>query len=94
MYRVGFAGSGTVARAHAYAIATLPYYYPNLPAVLPTVVASRTREQAREFAQQFRFGEGMAIESLWKRDDVDTIFILGPNHLHHEHFQRTLDCLP
>lgn len=80
--RIAFAGAGAIARAHAYALAALPYYYAGVPERVRVAVASRTRDKAAAFAARFGFSEAVELDELWRREDIDTLFIAGPNESH------------
>jgi predicted dehydrogenase len=90
-YKIAFAGAGSIARAHAYALDALPYYYPGAPVIVRAIVASATPESRNLFASRFGFAEAMAPEDLWQRSDIDTIFILGPNELHYQHLIKAVE---
>src|SRR6185503_4610106 len=89
-YRVAFAGAGSIARAHAYALDALPFYYPSAPAVVRAVVSSARPESYRLFASRYGFADAMDPENLWQRNDIDTVFILGPDELHYEQLDRAV----
>jgi predicted dehydrogenase len=80
--RVGFLGAGGIAQAHAYALDALKYYYKNAPKITKAVVASPTPESREGFAARFGFEKAIPPEAIWERDDVDALYILGPNSTH------------
>jgi len=80
--RVGFLGAGGIARAHAYALDALKFYYPDTPSIEKAVVASPTPESREGFAERFGFSQALPPENIWDRDDLDALFILGPNTTH------------
>jgi predicted dehydrogenase len=80
--RVGFLGAGGFARAHAYALDALKYYYADAPQIEKVVVASPTPARREAFAERFGFETSLPPEAIWERDDLDALFILGPNHTH------------
>jgi len=80
--RVGFLGAGGIAQSHAYALDVLKYFYKDAPAVMKTVVASPRSESRESFAARFGFAEAIPPDEIWKRDDLDTLYILGPNQTH------------
>jgi predicted dehydrogenase len=80
--RIGFLGAGGIAQAHAYALESLKYYYPVTPHFEKVVIASPTPESRNSFATRFGFQETMPPEEVWTRNDIDTLFILGPNQTH------------
>ncbi len=81
-FRTAFLGAGGIARAHAYALDVLKYYYPDSPKVNKCIVASPTPESRSSFAKLFDFAEAIPPEEIWSRQDIDTLYILGPNHTH------------
>lgn len=80
--RIGFMGAGGFAQAHAFALETLKYYYSTVPKIEKILVASPTPSSREQFANRFGFKEAVTPEALWDRNDIDTLFILGPNHTH------------
>lgn len=80
--QVGFLGAGGFAQTHAYALDALKYYYANTPQIEKTVVASPTPSSREAFARRFGFREAIPPEAIWNRTDLNTLFILGPNHTH------------
>lgn len=80
--RIGFLGAGGIARAHAYALNALKFYYPDAPVLEKTLVASPTPASREGFAERFGFKEALPPEQIWDRGDLDALFILGPNATH------------
>lgn len=80
--RIGFLGTGGFAQAHAYALDALKYYYADAPQLERAVVASPTPAHREAFAQRFGFENALAPESLWEWNDLDALYILGPNETH------------
>ena len=80
--RIGFLGAGGFAQSHAFALDTLKYYYADIPQVEKILVASPTPSHREEFANRFGFQEAVPPEAVWNREDINTLFILGPNHTH------------
>lgn len=80
--RVGFLGAGGIAQAHAYALDALKYYYKDVPEINKVVVASPTPSSRESFAERFGFSEAVPPEEIWDRDDINTLYITGPNHTH------------
>ncbi len=81
-FRIGFLGAGGIARAHAYALDALKYYYQDAPKFTKAVVASPTPKSREHFAARFGFEEAIPPEAIWERGDLDTLYILGPNPTH------------
>lgn len=80
-----------MAHCHAYALAVLPFYYPRVPSVRLVVVASAHRASSDAFSSRFGFASSSPADEVWRRDDIDTIFLLGPNALHFNHLERALE---
>ena len=80
--RIGFLGAGGIARSHSYALDTMKYYYSDAPAIEKVVVASRTPENREAFASALGFKETSSPQEIWQRDDLDALYILGPNQTH------------
>lgn len=85
---IGFLGAGGIARAHAFAIQSLKYYYPNVPELIPESVASARKESREDFALKYGFSTSGPVDDLVRNEKLDAVFILGPNHVHFEHFRK------
>lgn len=81
-YRIGFLGAGGIAQAHAYALDALKYYYKDAPTIHKVIIASPTPESREAFASRFGFNEAIPPDDIWARDDLDALYILGPNQTH------------
>jgi len=84
-YRLAVVGSGSMAQCHTYAFNALRHYYRPCPTFVPAVVASPSPERRDEFAKRNGFEAAVSPEELWVRDDVDGVFLAGPNSTHFEH---------
>jgi predicted dehydrogenase len=80
--RIGFLGAGGIAQAHAYALDALKFYYADAPQVDKVFVASPTPASRERFAERFGFYEAIPPDLVWRRTDIDALYILGPNHTH------------
>jgi predicted dehydrogenase len=80
--RIAFLGTGTFARAHAYALAAMPYHYGDAPTIERVAVASTTRERREAFAARFGFAHAVEPNALWDLGPIDAVFLLGPNQVH------------
>lgn len=89
-HRIAFIGAGKVAHYHACALANLPYYYPDAPGVIPIVISSVSSESRQYFRDHFGFREVNQPSEIWDRNDIDAVFILGPNNVHYRHLRRVL----
>ena len=80
---VALIGTGMMGRLHSLALATLPSFFPDLPAVRRSVVVDVTEELAQRGAHQFGYDE-WALD--WKkaiaRPDIDVVNIVTPNDSH------------
>jgi predicted dehydrogenase len=56
-------------------------------------VASARKESREDFALKYGFSHTQTPEELAKNQDLDAIFILGPNNVHFEHF-RMVSAMP
>ncbi|HCE56384.1 MAG TPA: hypothetical protein DER09_00975 [Prolixibacteraceae bacterium] len=90
LVKVGFLGAGGIAQAHAYSMDVLKYYYPVVPEIIRESVASVRPESREKFAQKFGFAKAETVEEFTVNKNIDTVFILGPNNVHFDHFQLAL----
>jgi predicted dehydrogenase len=81
--RVGFLGHRFMGRAHANALARLPMFFPEAPAVDRHVLVGREETALAEHADRLGFS---TVATDWRDviDEVDVLYNLGPNHLHPE----------
>ena len=84
---IGFIGAGGIARAHAYALNSLKYYYDDPPDISFHTVTSSRKESRENFAAKYGFHKACNIEELVADDEVNAVYILGPNNVHFEHFR-------
>jgi predicted dehydrogenase len=84
---IGFIGAGGIARAHAYALTALKYYYEDVPEIIFESVTSSRKESRGNFAKKYGFKTAQDISEFSENDNIDTILILGPNNVHFEHLQ-------
>ncbi len=87
---VGFLGAGGIAKAHAYSIEALKYYYNNVPDIISESVASARLESREKFAAKFGFRKAESVEEFAANENIQAVFILGPNKVHFAHFQLAL----
>ncbi len=88
--KIGFLGAGGIARAHAYALQALKFYYPNAPLVDFVSVCSARNESMNAFAKQFGFKKPEPFEQFVVNKEIDTVYILGPNNTHFGHFRAAI----
>ena len=90
MAKIGFIGAGGIARSHAFSLNALKYYYDDAPDVEFVSVNSFREASRQNFAKKYGFSMAEDLEAFSRNDDIDTVFILGPNKVHFEHFQLAL----
>ena len=81
--RVGFLGYRFMGKAHANALARLPMFFPEAPAVTREVLVGRDEDALATAADRFGFEQ---TTTDWEAalDDVDVFYNLAPNYLHPE----------
>jgi predicted dehydrogenase len=87
---VGFIGAGGIARSHAFSLNSLKYYYNDAPSIELAAVCSARNENRKLFAERYGFTEACSLNDFVGNDRIDTVFILGPNKVHYEHFRAAL----
>ncbi len=80
---VGVLGYRFMGKAHANAMARLPMFFPDAPAVERGVLVGRDEDALSDAADRLGFD---SIATDWREvvDDVDVFYNLGPNHVHAE----------
>lgn len=89
-FTIGFLGAGGIARSHAFALSALKFYYPDAPEIILADVHSARAESREAFARQYGFNRAVDFTSFIQNSSLDTVFILGPNHIHYHHFEAAL----
>ena len=87
---IGFIGAGAIARSHAFSINSLKYYYNDVPETELAAVCSARKESRELFAARFGFAKSFELNDFISDKRIDTVFILGPNKVHFEHFRYVL----
>lgn len=87
---VGFIGAGGIARAHAFAINSLRYYYNDAPEIVAEAVCSSTSKSREKFAGLFGFKNSYPLEDFVSNEKINSVYILGPNNVHSEHFKAAV----
>lgn len=87
---IGFIGAGGIARAHAYGLQALKYYYNDVPPVVFESVTSAKKESRERFAESYGFHASQSIDEFEQNEHIEAVFILGPNNVHFEHLQLAL----
>lgn len=85
---VGFIGAGGIARPHAFALNAIKYYYNDFPELRLAAVSSLTDKKRDAFASSFGFEKALSPDDFFASDEIDTVYILGPNKVHYEHLRR------
>lgn len=88
--KAGFLGAGGIARAHAFAISALKFYYEDAPGIRLVTVTSKSQASMGSFAAKYGFEKALAEDDFFSSSDIDTVFILGPNNVHHRHLKAAL----
>lgn len=84
---IGFVGAGGIARAHAFALNSLRYYYNDSPETESEAVCSASVQSRTTFARQFGFRSSVSFEEFIANNKINTVYILGPNRVHYEHLK-------
>jgi predicted dehydrogenase len=87
---VGFIGAGGIARSHAFALNSLKYYYNDAPDIELAAVCSATEQSRGSFAKRFGFARSCNLKDITSDEKINTVFILGPNKVHYDHFKAVL----
>ncbi|MBR9998890.1 MAG: Gfo/Idh/MocA family oxidoreductase [Cyclobacteriaceae bacterium] len=88
---IGFMGAGGIARAHAYSLNALKFYYPEIPEISFEAVTSARKESRESFAKNFGFRHSPDMAEFIRQRNINTILILGPNEVHYEHLKLSLE---
>ena len=89
--QVGVLGYRFMGRAHANALARLPMFFPDAPAVSREVLVGRDEAALEAAADRLGFSR---TATDWEEvvSEVDVFYNLGPNHLHVEPSIAALDA--
>lgn len=88
---IGFLGAGGIARAHAFALNSLRYFYPEVPEIVFEAVCSVRKESRDAFAARFGFKKSLSLDEFIANSEINTVLIMGPNKVHFEHLKLALD---
>lgn len=89
--QIGFIGAGGIARAHAFSLSSLKYYYDDAPEIILESVTSSREASRSDFAKKYGFSMAQNMDDFVKNEKLNTIFILGPNKVHYEHLKLALE---
>lgn len=84
----GFIGAGGIARAHAFALNSLKYYYNEVPVIETDSVCSASEISRVSFAEKYGFKNPVSIDEFISSREINTVYILGPNNVHAEHLKK------
>ncbi len=88
---IGFLGAGGIAKAHAYSLQALPFYYSDVPKINFSSVASQSLESRQRFAADHGFDKAESPEEFFQNKELDVVFILGPNKVHAEQLKLAFE---
>ncbi len=88
---IGFIGAGSIAKAHAYSISSLKYYYDDIPNLKLEAVTSMHENSRTLFASKYGFRRADKFNDFIENSEINAVFILGPNKVHFEHFENALN---
>lgn len=91
---IGFIGAGGIARAHAYSLNSMPYFYIDAPETELSAVSSASVETRTSFAGKYSFARACSLNEFLADKKINTVFILGPNKVHFEHFRSVVESMP
>jgi len=91
VFRIGFLGAGGIARAHAYALQAIRFYYEAVPEIELVSVCSARPESSKAFASKSGFKKSESFIDFVGNGSIDTVFIMGPNNTHFEHFRAATE---
>ncbi|HVN57165.1 MAG TPA: Gfo/Idh/MocA family oxidoreductase [Bacteroidales bacterium] len=89
--KIGFIGAGGIARSHAFAISALPFYYEDAPEVSLESVCSQSVLSRSAFASRYGFRGHSSLDEFTNNENINTIYILGPNVVHVPHLEKALE---
>ncbi len=89
--RIGFIGAGGIARAHAFSLNSLKYYYDDAPDISLVSVTSSREESRKAFVKKYGFSIAQNIDDFANNSELNTVFILGPNKVHYEHLKLAME---
>jgi predicted dehydrogenase len=89
--KIGFIGAGGIAKAHIYALQALKFYYREVPEIKLISVSSARESSRIDFARKYGFSMAESNDDFFRNAGINTVFILGPNNTHFEHFREALN---
>ena len=88
--KVGFIGAGGIAKAHAYALQALKFYYADVPDIELRAVTSAKQPSRAEFVEKYGFKKAMDFETFVRDPEINTVYILSPNNMHYKHLDAVM----
>lgn len=89
--RIGFIGAGGIAKIHALAINSLPYYYDNTPQVSNEAICSSTEKSRNAFSKKYGFLKSLNFDEFISAEMINTVYILSPNNAHVTQLRAVLE---
>ena len=89
--KIGMLGYRFMGKAHSNALARLPMFFPDAPAIERHTLIGRDEDALADAAGRFGFSH-TATDWADVIDEVDVFYNLGPNHLHAEPSIAALDA--
>jgi predicted dehydrogenase len=87
----GFIGAGGIARAHAFSLSSLRYYYNDAPEIVFEAVCSASEINRSAFSSRYGFKKPLSLEEFFSDNEINTVYILGPNNVHTDHLERAVE---
>jgi predicted dehydrogenase len=87
---IGFLGAGGIARSHVFSLNSLRYFYSEVPEIKMEAVCASRKESSDAFAAKYGFEKSLTIDDFVSDDQINTVFILGPNNVHFEHLKLAI----
>jgi predicted dehydrogenase len=87
----GFIGAGVIARAHAFSINSLRYYYDDAPDIEFEAVCSASEKSRSDFSGRYGFKKHLSPDEFFSDKNIDTVYILGPNNVHADHLEKVVE---
>lgn len=93
-YGVGIIGMGYMGKTHAFAHATMPYYYENLPFKTRLIGACNRSLPAAEYARDFLGFEYATTneDDIFSDKRIDLVHICTPNEAHFSQVKKALQA--
>jgi predicted dehydrogenase len=90
---IGFLGAGGIARAHAWTLQSMKYFYDKLPEPVFESVASASKESRKKFAEKYDFASAQSAEEFLQNKKTNAVFILASNNVHSSYLKPALEII-